>query len=475
MKKKLLSLLLMAIMIMNTLLLTACGGGGGQEVTEDNVAYNGEAVTIKFVHTMGAANQAILDKYIEKFNEIYPNITVVHESGGDYDDVRDNTLNQLNVGEEPNIVYCYPDHVALYIMAGAAQPLDAFINSQNKVGGSDEIIGLTQAQKDAFIQGFYNEGAAFGDGKMYTMPFSKSTEVLYYNIEFFEEHNLELPETWDDMAALCEQIKAIDPDCIPLGYDSEANLFITMCEQLGSPYTSATGNRYLFNNDTNKGFVEMFRQWYQKGWLTTKTLYGNYTSGLFTNIPNAENPVRSYMSIGSSGGAQHQAPAKDTAGNDPFTVGIAPIPHAAGKDAKVISQGPSVTIFKKSNPTEVVASWLFVKFLTTSVDFQAEYSVQSGYMPVLKEEVINQNQVYAKFLANADKGNAYLTALSVKVSLAQKDSYFVSPAFNGSSVARDQVGALMINMLALQGSTADVKSKMDQAFKDAVDVCEYKS
>ena len=472
MKKKLLSLLLLAIMIMNTLLLTACGGkGNGGDVSGDNIAYNGEAVTIKFVHTMGAANQAILNKYIEKFNKIYPNITVVHESGGDYDDVRDNTLTQLNAGEEPNIVYCYPDHVALYLMAGAVQPLDEFINSQNKVG--DEIIGLTQAQKDAFVQGFYNEGTAFGDGKMYTLPFSKSTEVLYYNKEFFAQHNLEVPETWDDMAALCERIKEIDPQSIPLGYDSEANLFITMCEQLESGYTSATGNRYLFNNDENKAFVEMFRHWYQKGWMTTKALYGNYTSGLFTNIPNEENPVRSYMSIGSSGGAQHQAPDKDAEGKYPFTVGIAPIPHAEGKDAKAISQGPSVTIMRKSNPIEVVASWLFVKYLTTSVDFQAEYSVQSGYMPVLT--TVNSNETYAKYIANADKGNAFLTALAVKVSLEQADAYFVSPAFNGSSVARDQVGALMVSILAMQGSTNEVKSKMDEAFKNAVDTCEYKS
>ena len=467
MKKKLLAFLLLTLMIANTLLLTACGGGGGGEVTGDDIAYNGEAVTIKFVHTMGAGNQEVLNKYIAKFNEIYPNITVEHESGGDYDDVRDNTLNQLNVGEQPNIVYCYPDHVALYMMAGAVQPLDEFINSSNPE------IGLSQAQKDAFVPGFYAEGAAFGDGKMYTMPFSKSTEVLYYNKEFFAEHNLKVPTTWEEMEQVCAQIKAIDPACIPLGYDSEANLFITMCEQLGSGYTSATGNRYLFNNDENKAFVEMFRQWFQKGYMTTKALYGNYTSGLFINIPNEENPVRSYMSIGSSGGAQHQAPKKDAEGNDPFTVGIAPIPHVAGKDAKAISQGPSVTIFKKSNPTEVVASWLLVKFLTTSVDFQAEYSVKSGYMPVLT--TANQNAAYANYIANAEKGNAYLTALSVKVSLEQANSYFVSPAFNGSSVARDQVGALMIAVMSMQGSAADIKSKVDEAFKNAVDTCEYKS
>ena len=111
------------------------------------------------------------------------------------------------------------------------------------------------------------------------MPFSKSTEVLYYNKTFFDEHDLTLPTTWDELEALCRQIKAIDPTCIPLGYDSEANWFITMCEQYGSPYTSAEeGNHFLFNNDTNKAFVREFRQWYKDGLITTQAIYGLFSS-----------------------------------------------------------------------------------------------------------------------------------------------------------------------------------------------------
>ena len=359
-------------------------------------------------------------------------------------------------------------------MAGAVQTLDDFINSlgtATKGDGTTETIGLSQDQINAFVKGFYDEGAAYGDGKMYTMPFSKSTEVLYYNVEFFKEHNLKVPTNWEEMEQVCAQIKAIDPNSIPLGYDSESNLFITMCEQLGLPYTSATGDHYLFDGDEQKAFVEMFRQWYQKGYMTTEEIYGSYTSGLFTNIPTSENPTRAYMCIGSSAGAQYQRPTADTNGKYPFTVGIAPIPQANAENPKAISQGPSVVIFKKADPQEVVASWLFVKFLTTSVEFQAEFSVTSGYMPVLT--TVNENETYAKYIANAEKGNAYVTALSVKVSLEQEKAYFVSPAFNGSSTARDEVGSLMTKVLVMEGTANEVRSKIDEAFQDAIDECEY--
>lgn len=440
---------------------------GNFEVPEGG--YDGSAVTITFYNTMGANLSAVLEAYIAEFNELYPNITVVSENVGSYDDVRDRISTEITVGNQPNIAYCYPDHVALYNLAKAVSTLDNLINSEIEVAhadGTSEILGLTAEQKADFIEGYYNEGKQFGDGLMYTMPLSKSTEVLYYNKTFFEENNLTVPTTWEEMKAVCAKIKEIDPDSIPLGYDSESNWFITMCEQYQTPYTSASGDHFLFDNEENRAFVKEFNEWYQKGYLTTQTLYGAYTSGLFTTLEG----VKSYMSIGSSAGATYQRPTADADGNYPFEVGIATIPQVDANNAKVISQGPSLCIFQKSNPQEVVASWLFVKFLTTNISFQAEFAMASGYVPVLKS--VAENPIYAEFIAKAD-GGKFISALSAKVCLAQSDAYYTSPAFNGSSEARSQVGALLTKCLALTGDNID--AQIAAAFEDAVAECEYNS
>ena len=426
--------------------------------------YDGSDVTITFYHTMGTNLSTVLDDYIVEFNKLYPNIHVSWEAIGSYDDVRDQISTQIFVGSQPNIAYCYPDHVALYNMAGAVATLDNLIDSKietKRADGTTEPLGLTAEQKADFIEGYYNEGKQFGDGLMYTMPLSKSTEVLYYNKTFFDQNGIKVPTTWDEMEQVCAQIKAIDPNSIPLGYDSEANWFITMCEQYNSPYTSANEPHYLFNNEKNIEFVKMFRDWYQKGYLTTQKLYGAYTSGLFTSTTG----VTSYMSIGSSAGATYQRPAKSADGTYPFEVGIATIPQVSETNRKVISQGPSLCIFEKANPQEVVASWLFVKYLTTTIEFQAEFGMASGYVPVIKS--VAQNEVYADFLASADGGD-YVTALSAKVCLEQEDAYYTSPAFNGSSTARDQVGALLPKCLTL---TDD--NQIRKAFEEALDECEY--
>ena len=430
--------------------------------------YDGSEVNIVFYHTMGSNLSDVLDLYIAEFNKLYPNIHITWEQVGSYDDVKDQVSTEITVGSQPNIAYCYPDHVAAYNIAKAVVQLDGLIASTETVtraDGTTEILGLTDEQKADFIEGYYTEGQQFGDGLMYTMPFSKSTEVLYYNKTFFDANGLTVPATWDEMEELCAKIKAIDPECIPLGYDSEGNWFITMCEQYQSPYTSATGDHYLFDNDTNKAFVKRFREWYEKGYVTTQTLYGSYTSGLFT----AETGVKSYMSIGSSAGATHQRPSADSDGNYPFEVGIATIPQVDPSNPKVISQGPSVCIFKKSNPQEVIASWLFVKYLTTSIEFQAEFSMASGYVPVLKS--VADNEAYKAFLAKAD-GGTYVSALSAKICIEQESAYYTSPAFNGSSTARSQVQSLLAKCLAGDAG-GNVDSFIDTAFQDAIDECEY--
>jgi multiple sugar transport system substrate-binding protein len=415
---------------------------------------------------MGTNLTPVLDQYIAEFNKLYPNITVQYESVGGYDDVRDQISTQITVGNQPNLAYCYPDHVALYNIAKAVVTLDNLIASDIEVtraDGTKEILGLTDAQIADFIEGYYNEGKQFGDDLMYTLPMSKSTEVLYYNKTFFDQHGLKVPTTWAEMEALCAQIKTIDPDCIPLGYDSEANWFITMTEQYGNPYTSASGEEhFLFDNDANKEFVKMFREWYQKGYVTTQDIYGAYTSGLFV----AQTGTNSYMSIGSSAGATHQRPTK-TADGYPFEVGIATIPQVNAENPKVISQGPSLCIFKDANPQEVIASWLFVKFLTTNVNFQAEFSMASGYVPVLKS--VAENEVYAQFLANADGGD-FISALSAKICLQQEKAYYTSPAFNGSSAARDQVGLLM-QAAFINADGGDLDALIDQLFANAVKEC----
>ena len=503
MKKIVTSILLVAVMLLNVISMASCNNPSGNvDDIIDNIdkeiakigwqvpenGYDGSAVTITFWHTMSATKlQPTLDLYIQEFNKLYPNITVEHSSPGSYDDVLDQVKTAMTAGNEPHIAYCYPDHVATYNNAKKVVPLDNLINSTIPVTdalGNTTVLGLSDAQKADFIPGYYAEGAVFDQaGTMYTLPMSKSTEALYYDKTFFAEHGLQVPTTWEEMEEVCKKIKEIDPNSIPLGYDSEANWFITMCMQSGGPdlYTKLDENKdyFKFDNEVTREFVKKFRTWYELGYVTTEELYGSYTSGLFTNTAlvdvkgtpddtSDDVKQRCYMVIGSTGGASYQQPPTDGNGAPLFETAMTTIPQVNPEKPQVISQGPSLCIFKKSNPQEVVASWLFVEYLTTNPGFQAAFSMASGYAPVI-QSVQNDTQ-YQQWLGAAN-GYNNLTAMSVKLALSQADAYYVSPAFNGSSAAREQVGEIMKNVLG--SDRTDVDKLIDEEFKKAMEECKY--
>ena len=467
--KKLLSLTLVAVMLVIFTMGALVGCGPRQAAAEFVMPEGGfdteSEITITFYHSMGKALRDVLDASIADFNLLYPNITVVHESYGDYDGVLSQIKTELTVGDHPNLAYCYADHVAVYNVSGATQKLDPLM--------FDETYGYTEEQLADFIDGALDEGKTFGDGNTYLIPIAKSTEVLYYNKTFFDKHNLTVPTTWEEMKTVCEQIKAIEGDkCIPLGYDSEANWFITMAEQSKSVYTDGEAeNPFVFDNDTNKGFVETFNDWYNKKLVTTQELHGGYTSALFTG--EDENGTRCYMCIGSTGGATYQQP-NQTNGKYEFEVGIAPIPQLDKENPKVISQGPSICIFKDNDPQKVLATWLFARYLSTDVVFQGAVSMSNGYAPVIKS--VQENEIYADFLASAEtNGTENIQAYAVKVALEQSPAFFVSDSFYGSSVAREQVGLLLQKCLAFTQTGDELKAAIKRAFEDAVDECKYQT
>ena len=420
-----------------------------------------EQVVINFYHTMGQNLVEVLDAFIgegSEFQQMYPNIIVKEKSVGNYTDIRDQLTTEISAGaNDANISYCYPDHVARYLKAQSVVTLDNLMY--------DSEYGYSETELKDYVPAFLEEGQSFGDGKTYCLPFSKSSEVLYYDATFFQKNNLTVPTTWDEMIQTCRKIKQIDPTCIPLGYDSAANWFITMAAQLGSDYTTFEEPHYKFNNPIMRNWVKEAVGWYREGLFTTKTLYGGYTSSLFTAIPEGDESVaRCYMCIGSSAGATYQRP--EMRGSEyRFDVGISSIPQInAAETGAVISQGPDVCIFRNEDPQKVLASWLLVKYLSTNVYFQAQFSATSGYTPVIKS--VNENAGYKDFLNSADGGDN-IAALSTKVCVEQESMYLTTPAFDGSADARDKVGYLLERLLVAP-LNVDLDSYIENEFKAAI-------
>ena len=154
MKKRIVSLLLIAVMLVGILAMAGCSGKKASSaifvVPEGGFDPNQE-VTITFTHTMGAKLQEVLNRYIEEFNKIYPNIHIEHQSAGGWGDINGQINTEIAGDNAPNIAYCYPDHVAMYNIAKSVVVLDNLINSELVIEGTNEVLGLTAADRKSTL------------------------------------------------------------------------------------------------------------------------------------------------------------------------------------------------------------------------------------------------------------------------------------------------------------------------------------
>ena len=181
--------------------LASCGGSKEKAIT--------------FYNTCGQNLQTKISEAIEAFEAKYGWKVESTQIGG-YDDVYSTCIAGLSANAQPNIAYAYSDHVAAYIQSGKVLDLNQFIDSTKEVNGTK--LGYTADEKADFVKGYYDEGLAknyddyssygFTENSMLTMPFSKSTELMYVNVTAMKAAGVEtIPTTWDEMWELGDKAK----------------------------------------------------------------------------------------------------------------------------------------------------------------------------------------------------------------------------------------------------------------------------
>lgn len=147
-----------------------------------------------------------------------------------------------------------------------------------------------------------------------------------------------------------------------------------------------------------------------------------------------------------------------------MNVGVARIPHAEGRDPKVILQGPSLTVLDHNDEARIRGSWLLWKTMTDAEN-SLDWAINSGYMGIRSSNYTNEDYKAASDVKNTEeKTLARLMAkASTYVSNIINETY-TSPAFKGSSAARSAVGGLMTKVLT---PTEGIEN-IDTWFSDAV-------
>lgn len=391
----------------------------------------------------------IYKKAIEDFQALYPNITVTLRLYTDYGDIYNDVITNISTGTTPNVCITYPDHIATYLTGdNVVVPLDELAaDPAYGLGGSElKFDGPTQEE---IVPQFWQE-CHLGD-TCYALPFMRSTEACYVNKTFVEDLGYTLPDvlTWDFVWEVSEAAAKKNADgtyalngqnvMVPFLYKSTDNMMIQMLKQKGAGYSTQSGEIQLFN-DVTTDLLKGIAGYTADGAFSTFKI-----SGYPANFLNAGQCVFAVDSTAGSTWMGSNAPLMDIAQDEvvDFETAVRMVPQFDPDHPQMISQGPSVCIFNKDDPQEVLASWLFAQYLLTN-DVQIAYSETEGYVPVTTKA--QSDPAYRDYLSRAgeDDDTHYAVKLAaVQLLLDNLDNTFVTPVFNGSASLRDAAGSLI--------------------------------
>ena len=226
---------------------------------------------------------------------------------------------------------------------------------------------------------------------------------------------------------------------IPVIYKSTDNMMIQLLRQSGAGYSDGDGNVLLFSDATKALLFTIADQVRQGAFSTFKI------SSYPANFLNAGQCVFAIDSTAGSTWMGSDAPLMDISADKvvPFRTAVHMVPQIDPEHPQMISQGPSVCVFNKADPQEVLASWLFVQYLLSN-DVQIPYAETEDYVPVT--EKARRSAEYQDYLARGGEDGAehYAVKLAAtKLLLDHTGDTFVMPVFNGSASLRDAAGQLI--------------------------------
>ena len=414
----------------------------------------------------------IYKKAIEDFESYYPNIKVILKPYTDYRNIYNDVITNIATNTTPNVCISYPDHIATYMTGeNVVLPLDALIDDTDYgLGGAK--VKFDSVKKEEVIPKFLEEGKI--GGVQYALPYMRSTEACYVNVDYVKKLGYELPEvlTWDFIWEVSEAAMEKDADgnfklngqkvLIPFIYKSTDNMMIQVLKQLDAGYSTPEGDIRIFNDQTKEFLYEVSKH------AKTRSFSTFAISGYPGNFLNAGQCIFAVDSTAGATWMGSDAPLQDIHESKkvPFTTEVYPVPQFDTENPKMISQGPSVCIFNKEDNGEVLASWLFAQFLLTN-EVQISYSQTEGYIPVTSKA--HNLPEYQDYLSRAGEDVLHydVKIKAAKLLLSNIDNTFVTPVFNGSASLRDAAGTLIeeVTKSTRRKATID-EAYMEKLYKD---------
>ncbi len=513
----------LGILALTTLMLVGCGdktsdkkdNSGSSDKQVEVIWWNNYAVPSEGTEEENRKKTTYTEYYyatdlIKAFEAEHPNIKITMSYKGTYSKIYDAIKEGMPTGNIPTIASTYQDNVAYYLNGKVSYDMTEF--AKELENDSDFNQNYLSIEKGVF------------NGKYYSLPYSKSAETLVVNQTVFDQEGAgksgedttnakgaavytaptaaeskkkySIPQNFYEMIEVAKKIKADYPEvfenqrdssnyftAVPFCWDSAENMFITLLKNSNLTYTNGADNtasgRLAWNTDAVKTIVKQLKKWNNEGLICTQNQlpetdttnhYHEYSSTMVTK-------GKIFMAVTSTAGASYFA----TNGGFKASLnhGLNWAEGSKASDAKVISQGPSLTFFKNKDNDVNKAAFEFYKYLTNTEN-SAKLAVTKAYFPLRSSSYQTET---VKTLTNAantvelsgtysEKYNDYTgQSLKLNETYSSEGSYFMSDVFVGSAETRTAVGGIITTVFnkSVEETNTDEKlsAVVDAAFKSA--------
>ena len=318
-------------------------------------------LTMYFPVNVGGSAAQLIDQMTADFNAENPDISVQAVYTGNYDDTVTAIQTAIQGGNAPDLFVSLATQRFTMADTKMAMPLDGLIAADPE----------GQAFVEDFIDGFMLD--SYVDGSIYSIPFQRSTMVMFYNKDAFKEVGLNPeapPVNWTEMVDYAQKLTNENRYGVGIALNSGSaqwaftGFSLQNCTN-GVGLMSADGKEVYFNTPENVEALQL--------WLDLQNKYQCMAPGIvqWTDLPTQFLAGEVAMIYHTTGNLTN---IKNNAG---FDFGVAFLP--AGRQWGAPTGGGNFYITNGISEERQQAAWKFIKFCC-STERAAQWSIDTGYV-----------------------------------------------------------------------------------------------
>ncbi|SEB85202.1 ABC transporter substrate-binding protein [Paenibacillus sp. GP183] len=341
-------------------------------------------VEIEFWHAMGGDLGNVLKQQIDTFNQSQTEVVVKPVFQQSYDVTGEKLQAAVVAGNVPDIVQLNTRVWPAFAQNGALLALDNYVKTDKDFNAADLKKGL-------MVNTALN-------GKQYTLPYNRSTPILYYNKDIMKEIGLN-PEdpvhTWDELVAAAKKATVVNNGKTErFGFAASMSGWYdySMIWSAGGNVLGTDMKTVLLDKPEAARGLQLWVDMVNKDKTMMPPVGGTSTSGTGAgqSLDQSFYSGKVAFFIGST------ASLSTVMNNAKFSLGATFLPKF--NEYATPTGGANLAILAKTSKEKQDAAWKFIKFMT-SKEQTIYFSQKSGYLTIREsaEKSTEMQDYYKKF------------------------------------------------------------------------------